>query len=284
MTLDPGPVAIGGVGGSGTRVVASIVRELGYYIGDDLNGANDNLWFTLLFKRRSVLVDTDQRFRQLYAIFAARMSGALERSDDVAALVRSLAAEERLQHSQDWLDQRAQALLHGASTRAAGQPWAWKEPNTHVVLERLLGIDDRLRYLHVVRNPLYMAQGSNRNQLENWGPVFLSRKCDPSSRDALAYWCSAHRRLLELQSLHPDRIEVVNFDRLCEAPHDVVSSIAGFLGRDVSPSSISAAAALVREPLPRDSGSGSPATDVDERDLDYVRSIWSSVAFGPAAA
>lgn len=37
------PVAIGGVGGSGTRVVAEIVRSLGYYLGGDLNSANDNL-------------------------------------------------------------------------------------------------------------------------------------------------------------------------------------------------------------------------------------------------
>lgn len=47
----PGPVAIGGVGGSGTRVFAEILRGFGFYIGDCLNGALDNLWFTLLCKR-----------------------------------------------------------------------------------------------------------------------------------------------------------------------------------------------------------------------------------------
>ena len=46
-----GPVIIGGVGGSGTRVVAEIINLLGFYIGDDLNPAKDNLWFLLLFKR-----------------------------------------------------------------------------------------------------------------------------------------------------------------------------------------------------------------------------------------
>ena len=45
------PVVIGGVGGSGTRVVAEIIKRLGFYIGDDLDSANDNLWFLLLFKR-----------------------------------------------------------------------------------------------------------------------------------------------------------------------------------------------------------------------------------------
>jgi hypothetical protein len=46
-----GPVAIRGVGGSGTRLVADIVLELGFYLGADLNYERDNLWFTLLLKR-----------------------------------------------------------------------------------------------------------------------------------------------------------------------------------------------------------------------------------------
>ena len=47
-----GPVVIGGVGGSGTRVIAEILRELKFFIGNDLNGPLDNLTYTLLFKRK----------------------------------------------------------------------------------------------------------------------------------------------------------------------------------------------------------------------------------------
>ena len=46
-----GPVVIGGVGGSGTRVLAEILSLFGFYLGNDLNGAKDNLVYTLLFKR-----------------------------------------------------------------------------------------------------------------------------------------------------------------------------------------------------------------------------------------
>ncbi len=46
-----GPVVIGGVGGSGTRVVAAILSTLGFHLGNDLNESMDNLWTTLLFKR-----------------------------------------------------------------------------------------------------------------------------------------------------------------------------------------------------------------------------------------
>jgi hypothetical protein len=37
------PVAIGAIGGSGTRVGAGLLTILGYYIGDDLNEEFDNL-------------------------------------------------------------------------------------------------------------------------------------------------------------------------------------------------------------------------------------------------
>ena len=49
--IQNGPVVIGGIGGSGTRVIAEIVALFGFYLGRDLNDASDNLTFTLLFKR-----------------------------------------------------------------------------------------------------------------------------------------------------------------------------------------------------------------------------------------
>ena len=52
---------IGGVGGSGTRVVAQMMSEAGVYIGDLLNEPNDNLWFTLLFRRPWLLNDENEK-------------------------------------------------------------------------------------------------------------------------------------------------------------------------------------------------------------------------------
>jgi len=47
------PVIIFGVGGSGTRIMAKLLSELNYYIGNDLNEALDNMTFTFLFRRPS---------------------------------------------------------------------------------------------------------------------------------------------------------------------------------------------------------------------------------------
>ena len=77
------PVAIGGIGGSGTRVVVEILQDLGYYVGDDLNPALDNLLFTLLFKRRSLWPPESHRpeIDGLLAMFLGLMTGRQEVGD-----------------------------------------------------------------------------------------------------------------------------------------------------------------------------------------------------------
>ncbi|MEW4154140.1 hypothetical protein Q0N88_30770 [Bacillus thuringiensis] len=44
-----GPVVIGGIGGSGTRVVAKLLKTMGYYFGDSDECTNDNIDFFHLF-------------------------------------------------------------------------------------------------------------------------------------------------------------------------------------------------------------------------------------------
>jgi len=51
MNIEDSPVIVGGVGGSGTRVIAELLSNFGYYIGNDLNRSMDNLLYTFLFKR-----------------------------------------------------------------------------------------------------------------------------------------------------------------------------------------------------------------------------------------
>jgi len=55
------PIAIGGVGGSGTRIVAALVNSLGVYMGSALNSASDNLEFV---KSRELLAESDSTLRR----------------------------------------------------------------------------------------------------------------------------------------------------------------------------------------------------------------------------
>jgi Sulfotransferase family len=230
----PQPVAIGGVGGSGTRVGAAILQMLGYYIGDDLNEALDNLWFTLLFKRRSVLLEGEPEFRRLVALFRNRMSCEASFSDEQRAHVLQLTGDGRLQHPQAWLMERAESFLNGVSLKRGAQPWGWKEPNTHIVIDRIFQCEPELRYIHFVRHPLYMALSGNQNQLENWGPIMLNREVATEPRQSLAYWCAAHRRVLSFFARWPARTLMVDFDALCANPGPQCVKISDFLGAELS--------------------------------------------------
>ena len=48
---DAAPVAVGGIGGSGTRLIAQLLSALDYDMGSDFNDSLDDLGFTALFKR-----------------------------------------------------------------------------------------------------------------------------------------------------------------------------------------------------------------------------------------
>jgi hypothetical protein len=47
-------IIVGGVGGSGTRLVSLILQALGVRTGPDFNESLDDLFFTLLFKVREI--------------------------------------------------------------------------------------------------------------------------------------------------------------------------------------------------------------------------------------
>ena len=268
------PVAIGGVGGSGTRLVAAIVREKGVHLGDDLNAANDTLWFTLLFKRREILQCTDAEFDLLVEALASALAGGHPVGPDVRALIRDLAVQDRPRHPATWLQQRCATLLAALGQPARRDHWGWKEPNTHIVIERLWQRLPTLRYVHVVRHGLDMALSANQNQLALWGPHVLGDDRPATPARSLAYWCVVHRRMQQLLAANPQRMHWLDFDALCRDPAPVVDKLCAFLGLDAT----IAAPTLdtIRQPAPRHATQ--PVAGIAHEDLDYVRSLGYRVA------
>ena len=62
-----GSVVVSGVGGSGTRIIAELLNKMGFYLGNDLNSANDNLLFTLLFKKpKWFMLNSNEKSFEIY--------------------------------------------------------------------------------------------------------------------------------------------------------------------------------------------------------------------------
>lgn len=230
------PVAVGGVGGSGTRLIAQILRHLGFYLGDDLNKASDNLWFTLLFKRTELweVGQAGDSIDQAVQAFRAVMVGDTSLSPAQVDWIESLAVVDRPQHNSAWLGERVESLRRVAALQSQRHGrWGWKEPNTHIFWDRLQGAFPRMKYIHVMRNGLDMAHSSNQNQLRLWGSFFLnSTEYQMSPFWSLKFWCCVHRRILALGKNMPGQFLLLNYDDFCSSPEASLKPLLTFLEID----------------------------------------------------
>lgn len=187
------PIALGAIGGSGSRVLADIVHDAGVSIGENLNISRDNLNFTEHFRTEDVLEIAQPEFdRRLAALEQASLS-----------------------------DMRRAGFVH----------WGWKEPNTHVVIDRLLETYPKMKYIHLLRNAFDMAYSENQNQVRRWGPIFLGRSISepPSPAESLSYFCAVHRKLAALPAGFKGRMLFVHYERLCQTPEAEITRLLDFL-------------------------------------------------------
>lgn len=219
-------IAIGGIGGSGTRVIAQVLKDVGYFIGNDLNISNDNLLFTLLFKRVDILVASNREISTLWQIFLKLTKQNDELDFEEIRLLEKLSDFDRPQHDVSWLKERLKHLRHDIETSHI----AFKEPNSHIVIERLLAIESNLKFIYVYRNGLDMAYSSNQNQLSLWGSIYLGEEnLQVTPKNSLKYWCRVHKRMIGLNKDYSDRIFLLDFDKLCFEPQKYINKISDFL-------------------------------------------------------
>jgi hypothetical protein len=220
-------VAIGGLGGSGTRVVAEILQRAGFYMGPAHNDALDCLLFTLLFQRAEWVqtFPSAADIQSTARIFIAAMKGGLESQIPAIGRLPTGVNEQQI-----------------LAMRAAQPPRletytgiAWKEPNTHIFLPQLADEFPRLKYIHVIRNGLDMALSHNRNQLRNWGKFIgiLPKEDEPTERTQLRFWIAANQRVVEFgRTQMKNRFLLLNYDALCEDFVPEASRLVAFLGID----------------------------------------------------
>ncbi|MEP5153111.1 sulfotransferase [Planktotalea sp.] len=236
-----GPIAIGGLGGSGTRVFAASLQHAGLTIGQDLNKALDNLWFTVLFKRKRWAQETPDPADVAISVdlFRRAMTTGLtgNMTAEETALIQSLADD--LPPDGPWIcgarSKHAEQLI--ASDLQPGgrdQPWGWKEPNTHLFLPELNAHIPDLRYIHVVRNGLDMSFSKNTWQADHWAHHYELPSPDTNGDPVhqLRYWIAANQRAIAyLQRAMPGRYLLIDYDDFCMRPDIEWPRLQQFFGR-----------------------------------------------------
>ena len=211
---------IGGLGGSGTRVVAELAHRAGYFIGTDLNHALDSI---------DVAAPT-RRWLPHYLKQAGRpVSGA------AIAAMRS--------------DFERSFVRHRSAIPAAGAPWAVKYPKTVQLLGWLCEAFPDMSYIHVVRDGRDIAFAANTDQFELFEQY---SQADDHFEDEMpvriaAFWASSVVTAENVGCKYlGNRYLRIRLEDLCSDPLTVTRRMFDWLAADET--DVKAAAAQVHTP------------------------------------
>ena len=153
--------------------------------------------------------------------------------------------------------------------------WGWKEPNSHLFLAQLqTHFGDRLRYVHVIRNGVYMAYSANQSQVRRWGRQFdIEADIDPPVA-SLDYWIRSNELAIDRgRAMKPGSFLLVNHDQLCESPREQVTRLVDFLGIRASQEELEELIALPQPPKPVGISHQRMITEFGEERLARVRAL-----------
>jgi hypothetical protein len=186
-----------------------------------------------MFKRQEVLLHPKKHFEEKLELFYALSSSATLLDAKELSYLDLIAKDNIMQHPSAWLQERVDNIK--TQTRNKKSMWGWKEPNTHIVIDKILEFTPNLKFIYVYRNGLDMAYSSNQNQLMFWGPIlFNDYQLQNTPKNSLKYWCKVHTRILTLKKQFPQNIYMLNMDELSQHKEGSLESLLAFLNEDSS--------------------------------------------------
>jgi hypothetical protein len=280
------PVIIGGVGGSGTRMVTRLLMEMGFYMGNETNSAYDNLWFRFLLNRpewytRCKAHDRDQ-ITKGFQLFTQVMTGTFRLAPAHLPFLTKAVMEQR------WRGvKRAIKLMHRRPIDSKPfTGWGWKEPAMHVFLEDLREQYPDLKYIHTVRHGLDIAFTDKLGQLFKWSHAFdlevpTSPEAIPSA--LVEFWIRANQRAVEIgEKMGPEKFFVLNFDQTCASPQTAIKQVSGFLGVRLEQETFEKICGIPKTPKSKGRYKGHDLGQFSQEQIDQVRASGFPVETGPA--
>jgi Sulfotransferase family len=196
------PLVISGIGGSGTRVFARVLRHAGIHLGTRLNRAEDALEFRHFGRRWVGRYLESERARALSA----------EETEEMRAELEACVARHR------------SALDDGAA------PWGWKQPRSIHFLPLLRSLYPGLRFLHVLRDGRDVAFGKP-NPVVWVGDYVLGpdRVEEPIPLRMMRLWAAANSRAADYGERHLGAAyAAVKLEELCAEPQATVERLLRF--------------------------------------------------------
>lgn len=189
------PIVIGGTGGSGTRVVQSIIEKAGVFMGTNLNISKDAMDFEPFLDEFINVTLTHTR--------ALNYDPARDLPPTLA-----LAAGNKLRNI---------AIYFRRDIPYPGSSWGWKNPRSIYILPIIHSIFPGLRFVHVIRDGRDMAFSQNQNQLRKHFSSLFGRPIDDTAVDSIRLWAKANTDVAEWATGNlKARYIRIRFEDLCE--------------------------------------------------------------------
>lgn len=230
-------IAIGALGGSGTRAVAQVLIEAGIYMGDDLNNPNDNLIFTRLFKNPPFYRNANENsLNARLGVFKEYMERNHLSLKHAVVLIKSAIDNPTFQENRKLYRNVLKKLLNMPIKR---EIWGWKEPNTQIYIDEISNYFETLKYIHIVRHGLDMAFSKNKQQLLNWGYKYDIHIRGDETEDEISYmqldyWIKSTKESIIKGKKLGDNFLIINHSIFCQQPKEYVNRILSFVGLDIS--------------------------------------------------
>jgi len=217
------PVIATGRGGSGTRLLSSILHDMGIFLGNSLN----------------VSMDSTEWVDSIYTISVDLLSSA---PPEISATAR-----------QRILLETAYGILQEGMASGAwhiGRPWGWKLPETMLMMPEVFSTFTHARLIHLVRHPVHaclrrthMTSRANNPvgsavlaeayRSMGWNPLQVHAH-EPHIHNAVS-WLYQVKRMVEFgrNELTPDRYMEIKYEDICHNVAFCSKNIANFLNLEV---------------------------------------------------
>jgi hypothetical protein len=225
------PLVILGTGGSGTRAVASLAREAGYYMGSNLNPAGDSLDLGRPMGR------WPNRYLRVSNWVEEIWNGSDRRRFRYPPAMAT--------------DFRVAIEEHRRGLDDPEAAWGWKAPRTILLLPFVHEMLPSARIVHLVRDGRDMAYSRNQNQLRQHGRKVLPRsdKRIPRAHASIMFWARLNLAAARYgeRFIGPNRL-LLRYEDLCADPGGTAMRLVEFLECPVAEDRIRAAAMQIVRP------------------------------------
>lgn len=269
-------IAIGALGGSGTRAIAQLLIEAGIYMGDDLNGPNDNLVFTRLFKNPPWYERaTKEEITGRLDVFRDYMENDRLSLKAASILLKASMTNPTFSENKRLGTNIIRKLFSASKDRSI---WGWKEPNTQIYINEIADYFSNLKYIHIVRHGLDMAFSNNKQQLENWGYKYSILLDGKETQEEIAYkqlefWVRSTKDALDKGKNIKGGFLLINHSDFCLRPTEQVDQVIQFLELDIGKEKLNELYQVPKKPATLGRFNKNDITIFDKHQIDLIEDL-----------